>query len=121
MARSSYVATLLGSLESGIRKVVTAAFDYVLRNIRFGAVEHLEPSENFAGVFYEVTTSSASTTAFTFAHQLNTVPKSLIQLLPLNTTGAQLVRLTVDQVADANRVYLRSPDTGATFFVMVEV
>jgi hypothetical protein len=41
-------------------------------------------------------------------------------VLPLDTVNAKIVRLQVSRAADANRIYLKSPDTDAAVYFYLE-
>lgn len=120
MAKAGYIKTLLGGLDAGTRVALGNVFEYVLKNLRFGAAEDQTASENFAGAFYQHTTPATPDTEFTIAHQLGTTPYLLVPVLPLNVVGAKTVRLEVTRAADASRVYLSSPETSAVIRVLIE-
>ena len=120
MANARYVESLLGPLEPAPRKVLTAVFDYVLGNLRIGRVTDRTRSENFQAYCYTGTTPSTANTEFTIAHGLGITPYLCIPVLPLDEAGSRLVRLEVTRVADASRVYLRSPEVDAPFSLLFE-
>lgn len=121
MATSSYAKSLLGGLAADVKTAFSRVFDYVLEgNLRFGPVEHQKRTENFAGIYVNVTTPSVADTEFTVAHGLNAKPRVMWQVLDPQALGAKLVRLEVSRVADDTRLYLRSPETSAGITLYVE-
>jgi hypothetical protein len=120
MAKSSYVQTLLGTLDSDTRRVFSGIFDYVLQNLRVGRPTDQARSENLQAYFLTGTTPAVADTEFSIAHGLASAPYLLMPVLDLQGVNAQLVPLYVTRAADASRVYLASPETNAAFTVLVE-
>lgn len=122
MATPAYVETLMGALNADIRRVFRVVFTYLLANLRFGRPDATtgKRSENFQLYPVEGTTPSVANTEFSIAHRLGVAPYLALPVLPLQTQGAKMVRLEVSRVADTNRVYLKSPDTDATFTLLIE-
>lgn len=120
MANLPYVETLLGGLERPVRRALVAAFEHVLGNLRIGRPTNQARAENLQLYFLTATTPAVANTEFTVAHGLAVAPYLLIQVLPLQTLGAKMVRLEVSRVADTTRLYLKSPDTSAPITVAVE-
>ena len=120
MANARYVESLLGPLEPGIRKVLVNVFNHVLGNLRIGRATNRTRSENFQAYCYTGTTPSTANTEFTIAHGLGVTPYLCIPVLPLDETSGRLIRLEVTRVADASRVYLRSPEVDAPFSLLIE-
>lgn len=121
MATSSYVASLLGGVEQGLKRALTFAFEYVLRNLRFGRADDQSASENFQGYFYSATTHATANTEFSVAHSLGQTPYLVIPVLPLDAVGAKIVPLTVTRAADDVRIYLSSSVESAPITLYVEV
>lgn len=120
MARSSYVETLVGGLDSAIKKAMVGTFDYVLKNLRWGRPGDQVMAENLSAVFLTGTTPAVANTAFSIEHGLGTTPYLLIPVLDLNTVNSEIVPLSVAAVPDARRVYLKSSVASATFYCLVE-
>lgn len=120
MARISYVESLIAGLPADAKRSLKLAFEYVLDNLRFGRPEVDERAENGQHYFFEGTTPAVANTEFSIAHGMAAAPYLLIPVLPLDVVNAQIVRLKVTRAADVERIYLSSPDTSATFRVMVE-
>ena len=121
MSSKGYVDSLINRLEERVRASLKYAFEHVIDNGQIGGIEHQEKAINFRWYRLDGTTSSAANTEFSIAHGLGVAPFHLMPLVPLTSSGAQLVRLKVSRPSDASRVYLSSPDTGASFSVLVEV
>ena len=119
MANPGYVESLLGGLTDDVKKSVGAAFDYVLDNLSFGAVEHQTRATNFQAYWLTGTTSSVANTEFTIAHGMGKTPNVLFAVAPLDSVNAQLVPLQVSRAADVNRIYLKSSSTSAAIAVLV--
>lgn len=120
MADASYLKTLFGGVETGLRRALDQAWDYVLGNLRLGRPIDSTRSENFQAYFYEATTPGVANTEFTVAHGLGRTPYLLVPVLPLDAVGAKIVRLQVTRAADAARIYLSSPDINAAVTIMLE-
>lgn len=119
MANAGYIVTLLGALDEKPRKILREVFDYLVPNTRFGPVEHQTKSESFQAYFVSSTTA-ASTSEFSIQHGMSVAPHTAIPVLDLTTVGASLPRLEVSRAADANRVYLKSPDLSTPFTLLIE-
>jgi hypothetical protein len=121
MATFGYVESLLGGLESLLKRPLLEAFRYVVGNGRFGPASHQAKSESFQA-YYQESTTSDSTSEFSVAHGMGRIPYLAVQVLPLDVVGAQLVPLTVTRAADAQRVYLKTEagSTSAPFILLVE-
>jgi hypothetical protein len=122
MASIGYIESLLNALPDGVKGPVTQAFRHAVKDgFAIGGVGDMERAENFRWYRFDVRTSSVANTEFSVHHGLNQIPLSCWPILPLDSSGGQIVRLKVTRPADAQRVYLSSPDTGASLSVMVEV
>lgn len=122
MANKGYVQSLLNRIkDADTKQSVTEAFEYVLDNLRVGGVGDLERAENFQWYVFDTTTSSVANQEFSIEHGLNQAPNRCTQWLDLTSSGNQVVRLRTPRPADARRIYLSSPDTGAPIQVLAEV
>lgn len=121
MANPSQLDVYLNGIpDETTKRVLKAAFYTVLKsNLRFGNAT-APASVNMAGLYISGVTPSVANREFSVPHKLGSAPYLLTQVLPLDQVGASMVRLTVSRVADANNVYLKSPDTGQTVFLYVE-
>jgi hypothetical protein len=120
MATPEYVVSLLGGLESGLRRALTDAFRYVLINLRFGRVAHQQRAENVQAYYLSGRTAVTPGDEFSIAHGLAVAPYVAIPVLDLQTVNQELVPLAVSRAADANRIYLTSSVADAPFTVLVE-
>lgn len=121
MARTAYIETLIGGLDSTLRRALKQVFEYVLGNLRLGRIEDKQRAENFQMFFFKATTPTTANTEFEIVHGFGRAPYLLLPVLPLDVVGAKMVRLEVSKASDANRIYLKSPETDATFYVGLEV
>lgn len=110
----------MGGVDPDLKRVIVRIFDYVLNNLRIGRPDAMTRSENVQAYFLTGTTPSVANTEFSIAHGLSQPPYVAIPVLDLQTAGVQSPRLTVSRAADANRIYLKSPDTDAPFTILVE-
>lgn len=110
MAVIGGVEALVGGLDSLIKKALIAVFDYVLKNLRFGRPGHQEKTENFQASYVEGTTHSTADTEFSILHGRETAPYLAIPVLDLQAVGSRMPVLEVTRAADANRIYLSSPE-----------
>jgi hypothetical protein len=121
MADFGNVETMLaGVLDTNLRKILKAIHEYELKDLRFGRASDGDPSKNFGGGFFRLTTPAVANTEFSILHTFGRKPYLLIPVLPLDQIGAKIVRLEVTRAADASRVHLRSPETSAAVFVYLE-
>lgn len=121
MASKAYVESLLNRLKSDVRLVITQAFTHVLDNLQIGGVAHQEKAVNFRWIRLDGTTSTTANAEFSIVHGAGQTPLYVLPFAPLDSTGSWITRLKVTRVADANRIYLSSPDTNAAFSVLVEI
>lgn len=117
MAASGYVNQILNALDADIRKVMTQAFEYVMREYSLGADTK---AENFAWYRIDGVTSTSANAEFSVVHGMSAAPAKLIPFLDVSVVNAQLPTLIVSRAPDARRVYLKSPQTGATFMAYLE-
>lgn len=121
MADFGNVETMLSGLaDQDLRKILNAVFKYIMRDQRFGRSVDGDPAQNFGGGFFSATTPSVANTEFTVPHSFARKPYLLIPVLPLDDVNAKIVRLQVSRAADANRIYLKSPDADAAVFFYLE-
>ncbi len=120
MADLGNVEIMLAGLPDAVRRILFGVFKYTLKDLRFGRAVSGDPAQNFGGGFFTGTTDAVANTEFTIVHTFGRTPYLCVQVLPLNTVNAAAVRLQVSRAADAHRLYLKSPDTSATFFLYVE-
>jgi hypothetical protein len=121
MASKGYVESLLNRLPDTVRQALKPAFDHILDNGQIGGIEHGKKAINFRWYRLDGTTSSNANQEFSIVHGLGVAPFHLLPMVPMTSSGSQLVRLRVTRTSDASRVYLSSPDTNAAFSVLVEV
>jgi hypothetical protein len=121
MASKGYIEPLLNALPEGVKTPVTQAFRYVLDNLSIGLPDDGKRAVNFRWYRFDVVTSSIANTEVSIHHGLGQTPLLCWPILPLDSSGGQVVRLKVTRPADAQRVYLSSPDTGASLTLLIEV
>ena len=113
MADIGYVRTLLASIkDDGTRRVLIAAFEHVLSNIRLGVPDHHMRATNLQAYWQQSTTAS-DTGEFSIAHGLPSAPHWAIPVLDLSQPGSKAGYLTVSKAADTRRIYLKA-DAGST-------
>lgn len=120
MADIAYVKSFLGGIDAAIKRAVSAALEYILDNLTIGAVEDGTRADNFQWYFRKLTTPGTANQEFSVTHSLGRKPRLLIPILPLDVQGAKLVPLEVSEIADESRVYLKSSETNATTYVLIE-
>lgn len=120
MATSTLVESLLGALDSDVRKAFKQVFDYVLKNLRLGRPGHQAPSENLQASFVEGRTALVANEEFSILHGRESAPYLAIPVLDVGTVGSSVVPLVVTRAADVSRIYLSSSETDAPFSLLVE-
>lgn len=122
MASLGYIESLLNSLDAKIKLAINKAFEHAVKSpgYQIGGIAHQEKAQNFKWIRLDSVTSSVANQEFTIAHGIGSMPIYAIPLVPLESSGVWLPRLKVTRPADASRIYLSSPDTGAAFTVLVE-
>lgn len=120
MASKGYVETLLNALPEGVKTPVTQAFRHVLDNLSIGGPNDMERATNFRWYRFDTVTSSVANQEFSVHHGLGQIPLLCWPVMFLDSSGGHIVRLKATRPADAQRVYLSSPDTGASLTLMVE-
>lgn len=121
MADQGYVENLLSGLnDREMRRVFSAVFRYILKDIRLGRAEDGEPSVNCGGGFFEFTTPAVANEEFAIEHSFGRPPYLLIPVLPLDQVGSTIIPLRVERAADSSKVYLSSSETGQPGFIYLE-
>jgi hypothetical protein len=120
VADLGFIEREVASLPRELRPTFQRIFQSILKDLRLGHPADATASTNFGAAFYEGTTPSTPGETFTIRHGFGRVPYLILPVLALDTVGAQLVPLTVQRAADADRVYLTSPVADAPFIVMLE-
>lgn len=121
MSSKGYVESLINRLEDSVRSSLRFAFEHVMDNGQVGGIGHQEKAVNFRWYRLDGTTSTTANAEFTIEHGLGMAPYHLMPMVPLTSSGVQMVRLRVTRAADASRIYLSSPDTNAAFTILAEV
>lgn len=120
MADLGYIKALLRQIpDPTTRRALDDAFTHVLGNLRVGVPEAQTRSVNHQ-LYFQSSTTAASTGEFSIAHGLGQAPHVAIPVLDVSQPGARVVPLTVTRAADANRIYLKSESTSAAFWLLVE-
>lgn len=114
------MSTLLGALSGDVKRVLTEIFNYVLPNTRFGPISHQDKSESFQAYWLESTTPAASTTEGSIVHGMGRAPYLAVLGVRLDSTGGQMIPLTISRKADSQRIYYRSTSTSAPFAILAE-
>lgn len=117
MAAFGNVDRILNALDASIRVPITAAFEYVMRELSLG---DSAKADNFLLFRVSGTTSGTANAEFSIAHGMDHAPTKLIPFLQLDAAGGQIVALKVSRASDARRIYLTSPSTGAAFVAYLE-
>ncbi len=117
MAAFGNVDRILNSLDASIRVPLSAAFEYVMRELSFG---DSAKAENFLLYRVSGTTHATANTEFSIAHGMDHAPSKLIPFLDLTAVNGQVVPLSVSRVSDVKRIYLKSTSTGAAFVAYLE-
>lgn len=117
MAVISYVTTLLGGIDSELKRVLIPCFRYVLDNWRLGDAPRAQNAQLYK---IETTTHAVSGSEFAVAHGLDGIPHWIVPVLNAHNVGDQLVPLTVTRAADGQRLYLSSTVASAPITIYVE-
>src|SRR3990167_2480475 len=112
--------SLIGGLGEKTKKALNELLIAWVPNSRFGPVAHQKKSENFQAYYVSSTTSSTADEEFSVLHGLGRAPYLIGPLVPVDSRGGRTVRLRVTRAADAQRVYLASPETSAQVTLLVE-
>ena len=121
MASKGYAASLLSTLPEPIRRPLLEAFQYALSTLRCGWTADGQRAENLNWYRFSATTPATASQEFTITHGLGQIPRVVFPFLPVDSSGASLVPLTVTRAADSRYLYLQSSSTGAIVYLAVEV
>lgn len=121
MAEKGYIASLLNTLDASLKAPLKYAFDYAMDNLSLGAMSPSPKATNFRFYRLDGVSSSVANQEFSLVHGTGQVPINLLPLAPLSNVGTQIIRLQVTRAPDVNRIYLSSPDTSASFSVLLEI
>ena len=120
MADPGYASQLLGGLDAQLKRAMGRVFDYVLKTLKFGPADANTPSVNFGAHYYESTTPSTASQEFSVPHRFGSPPYLLIPVLPVTSSGLEVVPLYTTRPADAAYIYLRSTSTRAVIRFYLE-
>lgn len=120
MASYGVIQSALNGLPAAIRSALTAAFSELAHRLALTPTDNGVKSANFSAWRFDATTSSVVDGEFVITHGQGQTPKALLPVLPLQSSSYQLVALAQTRAADSQRIYLRSPSTGALISVLVE-
>jgi len=120
VADLGFIEREVASLPRELRPIFQRIFTAILKDLRLGHPADATSSTNFGAAFYEATTPATPGETFTIRHQFGRAPYLLVPVLPLDVVNAELVPLTVQREADANRVYLTSSVASAPITVLLE-
>lgn len=121
MAALGGLESLIGSLPTDTKRVMTELLRALVPFLRFGPVEHKQKAENFASYVF-ISTTATSTSEFSFVHSLGRAPYRAMPVLDLTSSGMELVPLRVSRPADASRIYLKTSagSTNVVFALQIE-
>lgn len=111
---------MLNALPDGVKTPVTQAFRYVLDNLSVGLPDAGKRATNLRWYRFDAITSSVANTEFSIHHGQGNIPLACWPVLFLDSSGGQVMRLRVTRPADAQRIYLSSPDTSASVSILTE-
>ena len=120
MASKGYIESLLNALPDDVKTPVTQAFRHVMDNLSLGLPDPAKRATNFRWYRFDATTSSVANTEFSIHHGQGSLPLVCWPVMFLDSSGGQVVRLKVTKPADAQRIYLSSPDTSASISMLAE-
>jgi len=120
MASKGYLESLLNSLPDGVKTPVMQAVRELATNLAFGLPDPMKKATNFRAIRFDSTTAAVANTEFTIHHGQGSTPLFIWPVAYLDSSGGQMVRLKVTRPADAQRIYLSSPDTSAVVSVLAE-
>lgn len=120
MAALGTLESLVGGLEDRTKRALVECWRALVPNLRGGPVEHQTKLENFQRYYVNSTTSSTADNEFSVLHGLGRTPYAMRPVLPLDQIGAKTVRLEVTRAADAQRIYLKSPEANAPITLEIE-
>lgn len=120
MASLGYLESLLNALPDGTKTPVLSAVRELAKNLTIGLPDNTKKATNFKWIRFDTTTSGVANTEFSIHHGQGSSPLVCWPVLFLDSSGGQVVRLKVTRPADAQRIYLSSPDTNASVSVLAE-
>jgi hypothetical protein len=115
MSNLGFIESLLSVFRGGERRSLGKAFEEVTKFTRIGVPDKNTKSENFAGAFYESTTSTTAGQEIAIPHQLGIAPYLLVPVLTLASSGYELIPLKTTTPADGQNIYVSSSLTGRPF------
>ena len=119
MANIGYVESSLGPLPAQTKAPIKSAFEYVLKNLSLGAVEHGTIATNLQAVWLTGTTSTTANQEFSIPHGLERTPTFAFPVLALDAVNTQTPVLSVSRAADDRRVYFSCASTGVAVAMLV--
>ena len=119
MAALGQIESLLGALDDTVKRTFVQVFRALVPNLQFGPVSHQTKSLNHQAYYLVSTTATSTGTEFSILHGLGRAPYLAMSVLPLDSTSVESLRLRVTRVADAQRIYLSSPDSTAALFALL--
>ena len=120
MASLGYLESLLNALPDGVKGPVVSAVRELSKNLTIGLPDSMKKATNFKWIRFDAVTSSVANTEFSIHHGQGSSPLVCWPVLFLDSSGGQIPRLKVTKPADAQRVYLSSPDTSASVSLLME-
>ncbi len=121
MASIGFIESLLNVFPQDQRRALGESFREAIKLFRIGSPEAGKSSENLAGGFLEVTTSTTAGQEVAVAHGLGVTPYLVMPVVPVQSSGVSMVPFTVTRSADASNIYVSSSLTARTFRLYVEV
>jgi hypothetical protein len=121
MASIGLIESQLNALPEGVKTPVTQAFrEAVKTGYAIGLPDDTKRATNFRWFRFDTVTSSVANTEFTVHHRQGAAPLVCWPVMFLDSSGGQIVRLKITRPADAQRIYLSSPDTSASVSLLAE-
>ena len=120
MASKGYLDSLLNALPDPVKNPIVQAFRYFADNLAIGLPDVMARATNFRWYRFDVITSSVANTEVSIHHGQGAAPLVCWPVLFLDSSGGQIPRLKVTRAADAQRIYLSSPDTSASVSLLAE-
>lgn len=119
MANLGGIDAALGPLPPATKAPIKSAFEYVLKNLSLGAMEHGTIATNLQAVWLSGTTSTTANQEFSIPHGLERTPTFALPVLALQAVNTQTPVLSVTRAADDRRVYFSAASTGVAIAVLV--
>lgn len=121
MASLGLLESLVNRLESKLRPAMLGVVRELGTNLQYGGMGEKAKAMNFRLYRFDGVTSTSVNGEFSIEHGFGQKPINLFPFVPLDAIGGRVVRLQVTRAADEGRVYLSSPDTNASFSVLLEI